>query len=179
MKILVVVPGREHALVWKISVKRVNKIYAQATRHGALAIWPHKPTSIISWPISPVREDRPDRGRAGAPLALGIVDEFNSRNLKIFGPNQKAAMIETSKSYAKEFMRKNNIPPPDFKVIHSANEAMDYFPRAQFPLVIKADGLAAGKGVYICRKKEDGEEAIKEIMLDGKFGGRGAVVIKT
>ena len=65
-------------------------------------------------------------------------------------------MIETSKSFAKEFMRKNNIPTPDFKVIHSAAEALDYLPSAQFPLVIKADGLAAGKGVYICQKKGGG-----------------------
>jgi len=173
MKILIVGSGgREHALVWKISQsKRVNKIFAAPGNPGMAHLADLvdiKPTSIIEL-ADFAQSEKIDLTVVGPeqPLALGIVDEFN----------QKAAMIETSKSFAKEFMRKNNIPTPDFKVIHSANEAMEYFPRAQFPLVIKADGLAAGKGVYICRKREDGEEAIKEIMLDGKFGQSGERVV--
>jgi phosphoribosylamine--glycine ligase len=183
MKILIIGSGgREHALVWKISQsKRVNRIYAAPGNPGMARLADLvdiKPTSNIEL-ADFAQSEKIDLTVVGPeqPLALGIVDEFNNRNLKIFGPNQKAAMIETSKSYAKEFMRKNNIPTPDFKVIHSAVEAMEYFPRAQFPLVIKADGLAAGKGVYICRKKDDAEEAIKEIMLDGKFGQAGERVV--
>ena len=165
MKILIVGSGgREHALVWKISQsKRVNKIFAAPGNPGMKQLADLvdiKPTSIIEL-ADFAQEEKIDLTVVGPeqPLALGIVDEFNNRNLKIFGPTQKAAMIETSKSFAKEFMRKNNIPTPDFKVIHSAAEALEYFPRAQFPLVIKADGLAAGKGVFICRKKEEADEA--------------------
>ncbi len=183
MKILIIGSGgREHALVWKISQsKRVTKIYAAPGNPGMTQLADLvdiKPTSIIEL-ADFAQEEKIDLTVVGPeqPLALGVVDEFNSRNLKIFGPTQKAAMIETSKSFAKEFMRKNNIPTPDFKVIHSAAEALDYFPRAQFPLVIKADGLASGKGVYICRKKNEAEDAVKEIMLEGKFGKSGEQVV--
>jgi len=86
-------------------------------------------------------------------------------------------MIETSKSFAKEFMRKNNIPTPEFKVFGSAAEALDHLVRAPFPLVVKADGLAAGKGVYVCRKKDEAAEAINEIMVEGKYGKSGEQVV--
>jgi phosphoribosylamine--glycine ligase len=183
MKILIVGSGgREHALVWKISQsKRVNKIFAAPGNPGMTQLADLvniKPTSIIEL-ADFAMDEKIDLTVVGPeqPLALGIVDEFNNRNLKIFGPTQKAAMIETSKSFAKEFMRKNNIPTPDFKICNSASEALEYFPRAQFPLVIKADGLAAGKGVYICRKKDEAQEAISEIMLEGKFGKSGERVV--
>ncbi len=183
MKILIVGSGgREHALLWKISQsKRVNKIFVAPGNPGMKQLADLvdiKPTSIIEL-ADFAQEEKIDLTVVGPeqPLALGIVDEFNSRNLKIFGPTQKAAMIETSKSFAKEFMRKNNIPTPEFKVINSAAEAMEYFPGAQFPLVIKADGLAAGKGVFICRKRPEADEAIKEIMLEGKFGQSGERVV--
>ncbi len=111
------------------------------------------------------------------PLALGIVDEFQSRNLRIFGPSQKAALIESSKSFAKEFMRKNNIPTADFKVFNSPQEAGGYLDKAAYPRVVKADGLAGGKGVYICKNREEGEASIREIMLEGKFGKSGEKVV--
>jgi phosphoribosylamine--glycine ligase len=183
MKILIIGSGgREHALVWKISQsKRVNKIFAAPGNPGMAhlaELVDIKASSIIEL-ADFAQEEKIDLTVVGPeqPLALGIVDEFNSRNIKIFGPTQKAAMIETSKSFAKEFMRKNNIPTPDFKVIRSASEAMEYLPKAQFPLVIKADGLAAGKGVYICRKKQEAEEAVQEVMLEGKFGLAGEKVV--
>jgi phosphoribosylamine--glycine ligase len=183
MKILIIGSGgREHALVWKISQsKRVNKIFAAPGNPGMAhlaELVDIKASSIIEL-ADFAQEEKIDLTVVGPeqPLALGIVDEFNSRNMKIFGPTQKAAMIETSKSFAKEFMRKNNIPTPDFKVIRSASEAMEYLPKAQFPLVIKADGLAAGKGVYICRKKQEAEEAVQEVMLEGKFGLAGEKVV--
>jgi phosphoribosylamine--glycine ligase len=183
MKILVVGSGgREHALVWKISQsKRVNKIFAAPGNPGMAQLADLidiKPASIIEL-ADFAQEEKIDLTVVGPeqPLGLGIVDEFNNRNLKIFGPTQKAAMIETSKSFAKEFMRKNNIPTPDYKICNSANEALEYFQKAPFPLVIKADGLAAGKGVYICRKKEEAEAAINEVMLEGKFGKSGERVV--
>jgi phosphoribosylamine--glycine ligase len=183
MKILIVGSGgREHALVWKISQsKRVNKIFAAPGNPGMNSLAECvdiKPSNIIAM-ADFAKEENIDLTVVGPeqPLSLGIVDEFNSRNLKIFGPTQKAAMIETSKSFAKEFMRKNNIPTPAFKIINSASDALEYFRTAKFPLVIKADGLASGKGVYICHKKDEAEESIKEIMLDGKFGKSGERVV--
>lgn len=183
MKILIVGSGgREHALVWKISQsKRVSKIFAAPGNPGMNNLAESvdiKPSNIIEL-ADFAQEAKIDLTVIGPeqPLALGIVDEFNSRNLKIFGPTQKAAMIETSKSFAKEFMRKNNIPTPAFKIINSAVDALEYFRTAKFPLVIKTDGLAAGKGVYICQKIEEAEDGIKEIMLDGKFGKAGERVV--
>jgi phosphoribosylamine--glycine ligase len=183
MKILIVGSGgREHALVWKISQsKRVNKIFAAPGNPGMSNLAECvdiKPSNIIEL-ADFAQEQKIDLTVVGPeqPLALGIVDEFNGRHLKIFGPTQKAAMIETSKSFAKEFMRKNNIPTPAFKTFNSATDALDYFRSASFPLVLKADGLAAGKGVYICHKKEEAEDGIKEIMLDGKFGKAGEKVV--
>lgn len=183
MKILIVGSGgREHALVWKISQsKRVTKIFAAPGNPGMKQLADLvdiKPASIIEL-ADFAQEQKIDLTVVGPeqPLGLGIVDEFNSRNLKIFGPTQKAAMIETSKSFAKDFMRKNNIPTADFKVINSAAIALEYFQKAKFPLVIKADGLAAGKGVFICQKKDEADEAIKEVMLEGKFGQSGERVV--
>ena len=183
MKILIVgAGGREHALVWKISQsKRVDKIFAAPGNPGMkhLAdLVDIKPTSIIEL-ADFAQEQKIDLTVIGPEqaLGLGIVDEFNNRNLKIFGPTQKAAMIETSKSFAKDFMRKNNIPTADFQVFNSAAVALEYFQNAKFPLVIKADGLASGKGVFICRKRDEADEAIKEVMLDGKFGQSGERVV--
>ena len=183
MKILIVGSGgREHALVWKISQsKRVTKIFAAPGNPGMTQLAERvdiKPASIIEL-ADFAAEHQIDLTVIGPeqPLALGIVDEFNSRNLKIFGPSQKAAMIETSKSFAKEFMRKNNIPTPEFKVFASAAEALEHFSRAQFPLVVKADGLAAGKGVYICRQPEEAADAINEVMVEGKYGKSGERVV--
>lgn len=183
MKVLIIGSGgREHALVWKISQsKRVTKIFAAPGNPGMTQLAERvdiKPASIIEL-ADFAQEQRIDLTVVGPeqPLALGIVDEFNSRNLRIFGPTQKAAMIETSKSFAKEFMRKNNIPTPEFKVLDSPSQALDHFARAQFPLVVKADGLAAGKGVYVCRKREEAAEAVNEIMLEGRYGQSGERIV--
>lgn len=183
MKILIVGSGgREHALVWKISQsKRVTKIFVAPGNPGMKQLADLvdiKPASIIEL-ADFAQEQKIDLTVIGPEqaLGLGIVDEFNNRNLKIFGPTQKAAMIETSKSFAKDFMRKNNIPTADFQVFNSAAVALEYLQKAKFPLVIKADGLASGKGVFICRKKDEADEAIKEVMLDGKFGQSGERVV--
>ena len=183
MKILIVGSGgREHALIWKISQsKRVDKVFAAPGNPGIGSLAENvdiKSTSIIEL-ADFAQEEKIDLTVVGPeqPLGLGIVDEFNSRNLKIFGPTQKAAMIETSKSFAKEFMQKNNIPTAAFKVFNSAVDALEHLRKAALPLVVKADGLAAGKGVYICQKKEEAEVGIKEIMLDGKFGKSGEKVV--
>ncbi len=183
MKILIVGSGgREHALVWKISQsKRVDKVFAAPGNPGIGSLAETvdiKTTSIIEL-ADFARQEKIDLTVVGPeqPLGLGIVDEFSSRNLKIFGPSQKAAMIETSKSFAKEFMQKNNIPTASFKVFNSAIDALEHLRNTVLPVVVKADGLAGGKGVYICHKREEAEAGIKEIMLDGKFCKSGERVV--
>jgi len=179
MKVLVVGSGgREHALVWKIAQsKRVDKIFVAPGNAGMrdlAQLVDIKAANIIEL-ADFAKEEGIDLTVVGAeqPLALGIVDEFSSRNLKIFGPTQKAAMIESSKSFAKELMRKNNIPTADFAVFTSSVEALSHLDRVRFPVVIKTDGLAAGKGVMICQDRNEAEDAIREIMLESKFGKAG------
>ncbi len=183
MKVLVVGSGgREHALVWKISQsKRVEKIFAAPGNGGMREL-----AEVVDIKASNTVElaefaqkENVDLTVVGPEmsLALGIVDEFSKKNLKIFGPSQKAAMIESSKSFAKEFMKKNNIPTAGFHVFDSAIEAINYIRKAAFPLVIKADGLAAGKGVFICNSMEEAEESIRVIMLENKFGKSGEQVV--
>ncbi len=179
MKVLVVGSGgREHALVWKIAQsRRVERVFVAPGNAGMkdlAEIIDIKATSIIEL-ADFAKEEGIDLTVIGAeqPLALGIVDEFSGRNLKVFGPTQKAAMIESSKSFAKELMRKNNIPTADFAVFSSSIEALSHLDRARFPLVVKTDGLAAGKGVMICQNRSEAEDAIREIMLESKFGKAG------
>ncbi len=183
MKVLVVGSGgREHALVWKISQsKRVDLIYAAPGNAGMkdlAEIVDIKSSSIVEL-ADFAQEKGVDLTVVGPeiPLSLGIVDEFNKRNLTIFGPTQKAASIESSKSFAKEFMRKAGIPTADFQVFSSPQAAVDYLKTASFPQVIKADGLAGGKGVFICNNIAEAVQAIKLIMVEKKFGKSGAQIL--
>lgn len=183
MKVLVVGSGgREHALVWKISQsKRVEKIYALPGNAGmanlaeAIDI---KESSIIEIADFAQRE-KVDLTIVGPELSLslGIVDEFKKRNLRIFGPTQIATSIESSKSFSKAFMKKHGIPTADFALCNDASQAMTHVSKAEYPLVIKVDGLAGGKGVFICQTREDAEDAIRTTMLENKFGKAGDSVV--
>ncbi len=183
MKVLVVGSGgREHALVWKISQsKRVEKIYAAPGNGGMkdLAETVNIKESNTVELAEFAQKEKIDLTVVGPEisLALGIVDEFSKKNLKIFGPNQRAAVIESSKAFAKEFMKKNNIPTAGFNVFDSAIGAINHIKTAPFPLVIKADGLAGGKGVFICQNLRQAEESIRAIMLENKFGKSGEQVV--
>lgn len=183
MKVLVVGSGgREHALVWKISQsKRVKKIYAAPGNAGMseLAETIDIKTSNTVELAEFAQNEKIDLTVVGPEmsLALGIVDEFSKKNLRIFGPTQKAAMIESSKAFAKEFMRKAGIPTAGFNVFDSAIEAINHIRTAPLPLVIKADGLAGGKGVFVCNSIEEAEESIRIIMLENKFGKSGEQVV--
>jgi len=183
MNILVIGSGgREHALIWKISQsKRVEKIFAIPGNCGTGELAENvdiDATNIIEIADFAQKEDihitvvGPE-----LPLSLGIVDEFNRRNLKIFGPTQKAAQIESSKVFAKEFMKKNKIPTSDFKVFNSAVDAVNYLKKVEFPVVIKTDGLAAGKGVFICKDRKEAEESVRTILLESRFGKAGEQII--
>ncbi len=183
MKILVVGSGgREHALVWKIAQsKRVDKIYAAPGNPGMKELAELvniKPTSIVEL-ADFARENGIDLTIVGPeqPLALGIVDEFNKQNLRIFGPTQKAAAIESSKVFAKNFMKKNYIPTANFEVFNSLNEAMSYLRSVKFPQVIKADGLAGGKGVAICNSVAEAEGFVRALMVENRFGQSGETIV--
>lgn len=183
MKVMVVGSGgREHALVWKISQsKRVEKIYAAPGNGGMkdLAETVNIKESNTVELAEFAQKEKIDLTVVGpeVSLALGIVDEFSKKNLKIFGPSQRAAIIESSKAFAKEFMKKNNIPTAGFNVFDSAIGAINHIKTAPFPLVIKADGLAGGKGVFICQNLRQAEESIRAIMLENKFGKSGEQVV--
>lgn len=183
MKVLVIGSGgREHALVWKISQsKRVNKIYAAPGNPGMkdlVQLVDIKDSNTIEL-ADFAKAEGIDLTVVGPEmsLSLGIVDEFKKRNLKIFGPSQKAATIESSKAFAKEFMKKNGIPTAQFQVFDSAIEAIHYLRQSHYPLVVKADGLAGGKGVFICHNIAEAEESIRIIMLENKFGQSGEQVV--
>ncbi len=183
MKVLVVGSGgREHALVWKISQsKRVGSIYAAPGNGGMkdlAELVDIKASNTIEL-ADFAQEQGIDLTVVGPEmsLALGIVDEFRRRNLKIYGPTQKAVTIESSKAFAKEFMKKHGIPTAPFQVFDSSIEAINYIRSAAFPLVVKADGLAAGKGVFVCKDIKEAEESIRVIMLENKFGKSGEIVV--
>lgn len=183
MKVLVVGSGgREHALVWKISQsKRVDIIYAAPGNGGMkdLARLVDIKASNTVELADFAQEEGIDLTVVGPEmsLALGIVDEFRRRNLKIYGPSQKAVTIESSKAFAKEFMKKHGIPTAPFHVFDSSIEAISYIRSVAFPLVVKADGLAGGKGVFVCKDIKEAEDSIRVIMLENKFGKSGEMVV--
>ncbi len=111
------------------------------------------------------------------PLAAGIVDKFNKLNLKVFGPSQKAAQLESSKIWAKDFMKRNNIPTARFEIFDDAQLAQDYVKSLDYNVVVKADGLAAGKGVIVCNSNDEAISAIQTILIKKTFGDAGNRII--
>src|SRR3989337_1953017 len=183
MNILVVGSGgREHAIVWKIAKsRRVKKIYCAPGNPGIAQL--AECVDIKADDISGLRDlairEKIDLTIVGpeVPLTLGIVDSFEDKGLKVFGPLKKAAEIEGSKIFAKNLMQKYGIPTGGYKVFNDSREAKEYIKEHSYPLVVKADGLAAGKGVIICKTKEDALDAIKLIMEKKVFGRAGDRVI--
>jgi phosphoribosylamine--glycine ligase len=183
MKILVIGSGgREHALVWKLSLSSlVGKIYAAPGNVGISKI-----AECVNIPMEDLKsladfaeKNSIDLTVVGPelPLTLGIVDLFQERNLRIFGPSQNAALIEGSKGFAKEFMKKHHIPTASFKVFKDKEEALEFIKSSDFPLVIKADGLAAGKGVSIVEDLESAENAVQKMMVEKIYGEAGSTII--
>jgi phosphoribosylamine--glycine ligase len=183
MKVLVVGGGgREHALAWKLGQsERVTSVYVAPGNAGikefATAV------TIPANNISQLKQFALDRAidltvvGPDAPLANGIVDEFQQAGLKIFGPTKAAARLESSKSFAKEFMARYGIASPGFAVCDSANQAIRAVERFGFPTVIKADGLALGKGVVIAHNLQEAQLAIHRIMEEHQFGDAGNRVV--
>jgi phosphoribosylamine--glycine ligase len=183
MKVLVVGGGgREHALAWKLhQSESVTSVYVAPGNPGIKDF-----ATAVSIPVDDISHLKQFAVEKGIdltvvgpdnPLANGIVDEFQQAGLKIFGPTKAAARLESSKSFAKEFMARYGIASPGFAVCDSANDALRAVQRFGFPAVIKADGLALGKGVVIARDLRQAEQAIHRIMEERLFGDAGNRVV--
>ncbi|MCX5915773.1 MAG: phosphoribosylamine--glycine ligase [Deltaproteobacteria bacterium] len=183
MKVLVVGSGgREHALVWKIAQSpRVGKIYCAPGNAGiaqmaeCLSISAEDVKGLTAW----AEKEKIDLTVVGpeAPLTLGMVDVFRARGLRVFGPSQKGAEIEGSKAFTKELMKKYGIPTGESETFTDPAAAIKYIKGKGAPLVVKADGLAAGKGVIICRTVEEALSALDLILVQKAFGAAGAKVV--
>lgn len=176
MNILVIGSGgREHALAWKLAQSpKAQKVYV-APGNGGTA----RDARLVNVPITDVKAlaDFAESNKIAltvvgpeAPLAAGVVDEFRARGLRIFGPTQKAAQLESSKAFAKDFMKRHGIPTAFYETFTDAAAAHAYVDKHGAPIVIKADGLAAGKGVVVAMSLEEAHEAIDFMLLDNKLG---------
>src|SRR5438445_1361091 len=176
MKVLVIGSGgREHALVWRLRQSpRVSKIYCAPGNGGIADEAECLPADVknLDSLLALAHQVRPDLTVIGPelPLALGVVDEFTARGWRIFGPTKAAARLESSKSFAKEFLQRHRIPTAHYAICNSVDEVRDALPHFHTPIVVKADGLAAGKGVVICKSKEETTTVASE-MLSGKMLG--------
>ena len=185
MKILLIGSGgREHALAWKMARSpRVQKVFV-APGNGGTANQKHE--GIENLPISDLQElaDFAKREQIAltvvgpeAPLAAGIVDVFRNQGLRIFGPTQLAAQLESSKDFSKAFMKRHGIPTADYQTFSNASEAHNYIDQKGAPIVIKADGLAAGKGVVVAMSLPEAHMAVDMMLSDNKLGNAGARVV--
>lgn len=183
MKILVIGSGgREHALVWKISQSpKVSKIYCAPGNAGTSEFAEN--VNIAADDIAGLKkfalEKKIDLTVVGPeiPLVAGIVDTFEKDGLKIFGPKQEGAIIEGSKVFSKQFMIKYEIPTAKAGIFDKEADALHYIEEMGAPIVVKADGLAAGKGVIVCKTKDEAKAAVKQIMTDKEFGSAGDKVV--
>lgn len=183
MKILVVGSGgREHAICYSLlKGKKGNEIYCAPGNAGiseiaqCLSIKDNDIDNLYKF----AKENKIDLTIVGpeVPLVDGIVDKFEKENLRIFGPNKKCSMLEGSKAFSKEFMIKHDIPTAKYKEYRNLDEAINEIDSFGYPVVIKADGLAAGKGVVIAEDKEEGIKALREMMSDKKFGIAGEKIV--
>jgi phosphoribosylamine---glycine ligase len=163
--------GREHALGWKISKNQnINKIFYANGNGGTSENIQILPIEIEK--LSEFARSKKCFTIVGPeiPLSLGIVDHFNLKGLPIFGPTKKASMLETSKRFSKNFMRENLLPTPEFRTFNDSSQALDYLNKIDHDVVIKADGLAAGKGVFVTDNKQEAIVAIDLLLNKKKFG---------
>src|SRR5580693_5081996 len=183
MKILVIGSGgREHALVWKLRQSpRVSQIYCAPGNGGITALAECLPADLKSVPslLGLAGRIKPDLTVIGPelPLTLGVVDEFTRQGWKTFGPTKAAAQLESSKSFAKEFMQRHHIPTAHYAICDSPEQVRDALPHFHMPIVVKADGLAAGKGVVICKTKDEASEVASEMLSGKMLGTAGARVV--
>ncbi len=183
MKVLIIGSGgREHTLAWKVAQSpRVKKVWCLPGNGGTAEV-----AENVSLPVNDLRaiadfalKESIDLTLVGpeAPLVEGIVDYFKEKGLRVFGPTKEAARLEGSKVFAKQLLAKYGIPTADFRIFTQAGEAGDYVKQVTFPVVIKADGLCAGKGVIIVKNREEAVEAVELLMEKRAFGSAGERII--
>jgi phosphoribosylamine--glycine ligase len=183
MKVLIVGDGgREHALAWKLyQSENVDQIYAAPGNDGMLEIVERVEIEVddIESLADFARENEIGMTVVGPeePLVAGIVDYFVERGLPIFGPKKEAALLEGSKAFAKEILDKYNIPTGEYEVFTDSDAALNYLENADYPLVVKANGLAGGKGVIVASNYQDAEDAVARIMEDKAFGDAGDRIV--
>ena len=183
MKVLVVGSGgREHAIVTSVAKsKRVDKIYCAPGNAGIAALAECVPIGAMEFDklVAFAKEQAIDFTIVGMddPLVGGIVDVFEAEGLKVFGPRKNAAILEGSKAFSKDLMKKYNIPTAGYENFTDPKDALAYLETAKMPIVLKADGLALGKGVLICNTLEEAKEGVRTIMEDKKFGSAGNTMV--
>ena len=183
MKVLIVGSGgREHAIAWKVAQSpKVDKIYCAPGNAGieeyadCVNIGAMEFDKLVAF----AKEKEIDLTVIGMddPLVGGVVDAFEAEGLRVFGPRKNAAILEGSKAFSKDLMKKYNIPTAAYENFTDPQEALAYLETAKFPIVLKADGLALGKGVLICNTLEEAKDGVKEIMEDKKFGSAGNTMV--
>jgi len=183
MKILVVGKGgREHALAWRFAQSdKVDEVYVAPGNEG---ISLEKKCSVVDATtveqiLNFAKSKKIDLTFVGSEdyLANGIVDVFREENLAIIGPEKKSAHLESSKVFSKQFMRRNNVQTANFEVFDNANNAINFAKKTNYPVVVKADGLASGKGVFICDNFEQAFKAIEEMMVESRFSDAGKNIV--
>ncbi len=184
MNILIVGSGgREHAIAWSVAKSpKADKIYCAPGNAGISEFAECVPIGAMEFEklADFAQEKEIDLTIIGMddPLVGGVVDVFEERGLKVFGPRKNAAILEGSKAFSKDLMKKYNIPTAGYENFDNAENALEYLrTQAKFPIVLKADGLALGKGVLICNDLAEAEAGVKEIMEDKKFGSAGNTMV--
>ena len=183
MKILVVGGGgREHAIIWKLKQSPlISKIYCAPGNAGIAELAECIPIGAMEFDklIAFAKENTIDYTVIGMddPLAEGIVDVFEKEDLKVFGPKQNAAILESSKAFSKNLMKKYGIPTASYEIFDDYQKAKAYLEKQTMPIVLKADGLALGKGVLICNTLEEAQKGLKEMMQEHRFGSAGNTVV--
>ena len=183
MKVLIVGSGgREHAIAWKVAQsKKVDKIYCAPGNAGISEEAECVPIGAMEFDklVAFAKEKEIDLTVIGMddPLVGGIVDVFEKEGLRVFGPRKNAAILEGSKAFSKDLMKKYNIPTAAYETFTDPEKALEYLETAKMPIVLKADGLALGKGVLICQTLEEAKEGVKTLMMDKKFGSAGDEIV--
>lgn len=183
MKVLIVGGGgREHAIAWKAAQSpRVEKLYCAPGNAGIAQIAECVDIGVMEFEklAEFAREKQVDLVMIGPddPLAAGAVDVLESAGLRVFGPRKNAAILEGSKAFSKNLMKKYGIPTAAYETFTDPNKALAYLETAKMPIVLKADGLALGKGVLICKTLDEAKTGVKELMMDKKFGSAGDEIV--
>ena len=183
MKVLIVGSGgREHAIAWKVAQsKKVDKIYCAPGNAGISEVAECVPIGAREFDklVACAKEKEIDLTVIGMddPLVGGIVDVFEKEGLRVFGPRKNAAILEGSKAFSKDLMKKYHIPTAAYETFTDPEKALEYLETAKMPIVLKADGLALGKGVLICQTLEEAKEGVKTLMMDKKFGSAGDEIV--